>query len=91
MVSHLYQSWHMHVDSRFFLLFMFLFAFLLLVFRPSNDAKQLEFYEDRGSKSFKTDIQSVKNKNLKDCVLQEPTSNCNLASNHMQMKDLRTT
>ncbi|XWS48721.1 hypothetical protein CRYUN_Cryun13aG0100700 [Craigia yunnanensis] len=52
------------------------------VFRPSSDAKQLEFYEDRGPKSFKTDVQSVKNKNLKDSVLQEPTSDGNLASNH---------
>ncbi|XWS61507.1 hypothetical protein CRYUN_Cryun07bG0131200 [Craigia yunnanensis] len=52
------------------------------VFRPSSDAKQLEFYEDTGLKSFKTDIQSVKNKNLKDSVLQEPASDGNLALNH---------
>ncbi|KAK6250895.1 hypothetical protein SCA6_004900 [Theobroma cacao] len=52
------------------------------VFRPSSDAKQLEFYEDRGSKSFKMDVQSVKNKNLRDGVLQEPTSDGNVALNH---------
>ena len=52
------------------------------MFRPSSDAKQLEFYEDRGLKSFKTDVQSVKNKNLKDSMLQEPASDGNLALNH---------
>ncbi|XWS50182.1 hypothetical protein CRYUN_Cryun12cG0067100 [Craigia yunnanensis] len=56
------------------------------VFRPSGDAKQLEFYEDRGSKSFKTDIQSVKSKNL-DTVLQEPTSDGNLALNRERPKN----
>lgn len=70
----------MHVDSRYFL---FLFAFLLLVFRPSCDAKQLEFYEDRVPKSYTTGVQSGKNKNLKDSVHQEPTSDGNLASNHV--------
>ncbi|XVF10291.1 hypothetical protein REPUB_Repub07fG0170000 [Reevesia pubescens] len=52
------------------------------VFRPSSDAKQLVFYEDRGPMSFKTDAQNVKNKNLKDSVLQEPISDGNLALNH---------
>ncbi|TYH97927.1 hypothetical protein ES332_A12G274600v1 [Gossypium tomentosum] len=52
------------------------------VFRPSCDAKQLEFYEDRVPKSFATGVQSGKNKNLKDSVHQEPTSDGNLASNH---------
>ncbi|OMP02789.1 Zinc finger, PHD-type [Corchorus olitorius] len=52
------------------------------VFRTGSDAKQLEFYEDRGSKSIKTDIQSVKNKNSKDGVLQDPTLDGNFALNH---------
>ncbi|XVF12846.1 hypothetical protein REPUB_Repub08aG0154900 [Reevesia pubescens] len=81
--SHLYQNWHTHVDSRFFFLFLFLFAFLLLVLRSSSDEKQLEFYEDRGPKSFKNDVQSVKNKILKDSVLQEPTPDGNFALNHV--------
>ncbi|XP_022722110.1 uncharacterized protein LOC111279374 isoform X2 [Durio zibethinus] len=51
------------------------------VFRPSSDAKQLEFYEDRGPKFFKTHVQSVKNKNLKDNLLQEHTSDGSLALN----------
>ncbi|KAE8683923.1 ubiquitin carboxyl-terminal hydrolase 9-like [Hibiscus syriacus] len=51
------------------------------VFRPSCDAKQLEFYEDRIPKSYTTDVQSGKNKNFKDNVLQEPTSDGNLALN----------
>ncbi|XVE58172.1 hypothetical protein DITRI_Ditri04bG0149100 [Diplodiscus trichospermus] len=52
------------------------------VFRPSSDAKRLEFYEDRDQKSFKTDVQCVKNKTLKDRVLQEPATDGNLALNH---------
>lgn len=56
------------------------------VFRPSSDAKQLEFYEDRGPKSFKADVQSVKSKNL-DNVLQEPTSDGNLALNRDRPKN----
>ena len=56
------------------------------MFRPSSDAKQLEFYEDRGLKSFKTDVQSVKSKNL-DSVLQEPTSDGNFALNHGRAKN----
>ncbi|GMJ06304.1 hypothetical protein like AT1G32810 [Hibiscus trionum] len=52
------------------------------VFRPSCDAKQLEFYEGRVPKSYTTDVQSGKNKNLKDGVLQEPISDGNLALNH---------
>ncbi|XWS38133.1 hypothetical protein CRYUN_Cryun19dG0104100 [Craigia yunnanensis] len=56
------------------------------VFRPSSDAKQLESYEDTGPKSFKTDVQSVKNKNL-DSVLQEPTSDGNFALNCKRPKN----
>lgn len=52
------------------------------VFRHSSDAKQFEFYEDSGQKPLKIDTQSVKSKNSKDCVLQEPTSDGNFASNH---------
>ncbi|GMJ00484.1 hypothetical protein like AT1G32810 [Hibiscus trionum] len=52
------------------------------VFRPSCDAKQLEFYEDRVPKCFATDVQSGKSKNLKDSGRQDPTSDGNLALNH---------
>ncbi|KAJ1404009.1 Zinc finger, PHD-type [Sesbania bispinosa] len=44
-------------------------------FTPTSDAKQLEFYEDRGPKIFKADTRSIKNKNLKDIVVQEHVSN----------------
>lgn len=71
---------HMLTPDSFF--FPFIFAFLLLVFRHSSDAKQFEFYEDSGQKPLKIDTQSVKSKNSKDCVLQEPTSDGNFASNH---------
>ncbi|KAK4796392.1 hypothetical protein SAY86_028718 [Trapa natans] len=49
------------------------------VFRPTRDAKQLEFYEDRGAKSFRTDIRSVKSRNLKDTVAVETISDCRIA------------
>ncbi|XVF51188.1 hypothetical protein PTKIN_Ptkin04bG0164400 [Pterospermum kingtungense] len=52
------------------------------VLRPNSDAKQFEFYEDSGQKSLKTDNQSVKIKNSRDSVLQEPTSDGNIALNH---------
>ncbi|KAK8586000.1 hypothetical protein V6N13_130526 [Hibiscus sabdariffa] len=52
------------------------------VFRPSCDAKLLEFYEDRVPKFFPIDVQSGKNKDLKDSVLQELSSYGNLALNH---------
>lgn len=44
------------------------------MFRPTSDAKQLEFYEDRGPKSSKTDIQIIKNKNVREDVHHEPMS-----------------
>lgn len=34
----------------------------------------MEFYEDRGPKIFKADTRSIKNKNLKDVVVQERIS-----------------
>ncbi|KHN04993.1 PHD finger protein [Glycine soja] len=43
-------------------------------FTPTGDGKQLDFYEDRGSKMFKADARSIKNKNLKDMVVQEHVS-----------------
>lgn len=49
------------------------------MFRPSSDAKQLEFYEDRGPKSSKTGIQNLKNKNLPEDVHWESISNCYLS------------
>lgn len=64
----------MCVDSNF------LFPFLLLVFTPTSDAKQLEFYEDRAPKFPKGEIQSMKNKNLKETTVKEPTSNPHLAA-----------
>ncbi|KAF7828085.1 uncharacterized protein G2W53_019249 [Senna tora] len=48
-------------------------------FTPTSDAKQLEFYEDRGPKIFKTDTWSIKNKNLKDVVVQDHISNDHFA------------
>ncbi|KAI4343169.1 hypothetical protein MLD38_027703 [Melastoma candidum] len=44
------------------------------VFSTTSDAKQLEFCEDRRPKSFKTDIGSVKNRNLRDSVPLESVS-----------------
>lgn len=52
------------------------------MFRPSSDAKQLEFYEDRGPKSSKTGIQNMKNKNLPEDVQRESISNCHLSVDH---------
>ncbi|KAL5833192.1 hypothetical protein ACOSQ3_016866 [Xanthoceras sorbifolium] len=49
------------------------------VFRPTSDAKQFEFYEDRGPKSSRTDLQSLKNKNLWEDVHREPVSDGHLA------------
>ncbi|XP_024023816.1 dentin sialophosphoprotein isoform X2 [Morus notabilis] len=50
------------------------------VFTPTSDAKQLEFYEDRAPKFPKGEIQSTKNKNLKETTIKEPTSNPHLAA-----------
>ncbi|XP_027363712.1 uncharacterized protein LOC113871118 [Abrus precatorius] len=44
-------------------------------FTPTSDAKQLDFYEDRGLKIFKADSRSIKNKNLEEIVVQEHISN----------------
>ncbi|KAL6280727.1 hypothetical protein ACE6H2_017608 [Prunus campanulata] len=44
------------------------------VFTPPSDAKQLEFSEDRGPKTSKADIQSMKNKKLSDSVVREPAA-----------------
>ncbi|RDY07462.1 hypothetical protein CR513_08422, partial [Mucuna pruriens] len=44
------------------------------VFPPTGDGKQLDFYEDRGLKIFKAEARSIKNKNLKDLVVQEHVS-----------------
>lgn len=48
-------------------------------FMPASDGKQLDSYEDRGSKIFKDDAWSIKNKNLKDRVVQEHVSHDYLA------------
>ncbi|XP_022736063.1 uncharacterized protein LOC111289352 isoform X2 [Durio zibethinus] len=60
--------------------------------KKARSAAEKEAYEkkssvqspktDRDPKAFKTDGQIVKNKNLKDSVLLEPTSDGNLGSNH---------
>ncbi|KAE9589687.1 hypothetical protein Lal_00000059 [Lupinus albus] len=47
-----------------------------IVFTPASDAKQLESCEERGLKIFKADSRSIKNKNLKDTVVQGRISNC---------------
>ncbi|KAI4332293.1 hypothetical protein L6164_017215 [Bauhinia variegata] len=43
-------------------------------FKPTSDAKPLEFYEDRDPKIFKADTWSLNNKKLKDLVIQEHIS-----------------
>lgn len=48
---------------------------LKTVLSPTSDAKQLAFCEDRGPK---TDGQSIKNRNLKEPVAQEPAPDGNL-------------
>lgn len=48
-------------------------------FTTTCDAKQLAFYGDRGPKVFKDDIRSIKNKNLKDTVVQDHISNDSFA------------
>ncbi|KAF2313548.1 hypothetical protein GH714_011587 [Hevea brasiliensis] len=45
-------------------------------FTSTSDAKPLEFYEDRGPKSIKSDSQSIDNKNLRDSMIQENESDC---------------
>lgn len=49
------------------------------MFRPTSDAKPLEFYEDRGPQSSKTDIQNMKNKNLPEDVHRESVSDGHLS------------
>ncbi|KAE9589685.1 hypothetical protein Lal_00000114 [Lupinus albus] len=44
-------------------------------FTPASDAKQLESCEERGLKILKADTRSIKNKNVKDAVVQEHISN----------------
>ncbi|KAJ9173797.1 hypothetical protein P3X46_016900 [Hevea brasiliensis] len=45
-------------------------------FTSTSDAKPLEFYEDRGPKSIKSDGWSIKNKKLRDSMIQEHESDC---------------
>ncbi|KAF5477970.1 hypothetical protein F2P56_004573 [Juglans regia] len=56
------------------------------VFTPTSDAKQVEFYEDRGLKFIKNDI---KNKNLKDASVQELLPDAYLAveNNAQELKN----
>ncbi|CAJ1976342.1 unnamed protein product [Sphenostylis stenocarpa] len=49
------------------------------VFTSTGDAKQLDFYDDRGAKIFKADTRSMKNKNLTDIMVQERVSDDYLA------------
>ncbi|XP_022640984.1 uncharacterized protein LOC106771920 isoform X3 [Vigna radiata var. radiata] len=49
------------------------------VFTTTGDAKQVDFYEDRGPKILKADTRSIKNKNLKETVVQECVSDDYLA------------
>lgn len=44
------------------------------MFRPTSDAKPFEFYEDRGPKSSKTDMQNVKRKDMREDVRRESVS-----------------
>ncbi|KAK7269037.1 hypothetical protein RIF29_21752 [Crotalaria pallida] len=48
-------------------------------FPPASDAKQLESYEERSLKISKADTRSIKNKNVKDTVVQERISNDHFA------------
>lgn len=41
---------------------------------PPSDAKHLAFYEDRASKFSKGEVQITKNRNLREAVVKEPTS-----------------
>lgn len=47
---------------------------LLLAFTSIGDATTLEFYEDRGPNSIKSDNWSMKNKKLRDTMIQEHES-----------------
>ncbi|KAK6646163.1 hypothetical protein PHAVU_L004801 [Phaseolus vulgaris] len=50
------------------------------VFTPTGEAKQVDFYEDRGPRILKADTRSIKNKNLKEIVVQECVSDDYLAA-----------
>lgn len=56
------------------------------MFTPTSDAKQVEFYEDRGLKFIKNDI---KNKNLKDASVQEflPDAYLAVENNAQELKN----
>uniref|UniRef100_A0A2N9IEL9 Zinc finger PHD-type domain-containing protein n=1 Tax=Fagus sylvatica TaxID=28930 RepID=A0A2N9IEL9_FAGSY len=58
-------------------------------FTPTSDAKQLEFYEDRGSKFIKDETKSIKNKNLKGTVVPEhvPDGNLTVENNVEELKN----
>lgn len=79
---------HALVDMRL-LTPTFLFSSLLLAFTPTSDAKQLEFYEDRGSKFIKDETKSIKNKNLKGTVVPEhvPDGNLTVENNVEELKN----
>ncbi|KAF9667055.1 hypothetical protein SADUNF_Sadunf16G0293100 [Salix dunnii] len=55
-------------------------------FTSTSDAKPLEFYEERALKSFKSELQSDKNKNLKDTDIQEQKSNSYIAVENVAEK-----
>lgn len=65
---------HLALADTSLLIPIFCVFVLLLVLAPSSDAKQLEFYEERGSKFSKTENQSMKNKNLRNAVVRDPLS-----------------
>ena len=50
------------------------------MFTPTSDAKHLAFYEDRASKFPKGEVQIIKNKNLREAAVKEPTSDRNVAA-----------
>ncbi|KAM7256828.1 hypothetical protein ACFE04_012569 [Oxalis oulophora] len=49
------------------------------VFTPTRDAKQPDCYEDRHTKSFKTDIHSIKGRNSSDYVSRDPLPDVSVA------------
>uniref|UniRef100_A0A2P2LJB8 Zinc finger PHD-type domain-containing protein n=1 Tax=Rhizophora mucronata TaxID=61149 RepID=A0A2P2LJB8_RHIMU len=56
------------------------------VFTSTSDGKPLEFYEDRGSKSFGNDSQSPKNKNVMETIFQGCESDSCIALGHKAEK-----
>lgn len=64
-----------HVKHNFF------FLLLLLVFTSMNDEKQSTFYQDRDLKYFKADSENPRNKNSREMVVRESSSDAHDVAN----------